>query len=242
MKLIPVLLVLGASFALPAHSAHAAPLPLLTFTSSGTITEGDDYQAAFFDTGGDLVGQTFTMTLTVDANTLPAVDIGADYSVHQNYTDTAVSWGEVTINGHTFSWRNDGSSSIVSRRNPANDWHGASIDAWGIADNGLHVYASTSVYSWYNRFLDSTDITQATTFDLDDFYMRGESYVSVYAPTGAPRGFVFVANQLDTAVWSVSPVPEPDAYAMMAAGLVLVAGLGRRRSMRRMQPSAVEAP
>nr|WP_314544204.1 PEP-CTERM sorting domain-containing protein [uncultured Massilia sp.] len=232
MKLIAVMFALAVSFIVSGAPARADPLPLLTFTSSGTITQGDDYQAAFFDTGGDLVGQKFTMTLTVDANTLPSINIGTDYSVHQNYTDTAVSWGEVTINGHTFSWRNDRSSSIVSRRNPADDWHGAAIDAWGIANNGLSVYASTNIYSWYNRFLNSTDITQPTAFDMDGFYMKGESYVSVYAPTGAPRGFVFIANQLDTAVWGVSPVPEPDAYAMMAAGLVLIVGLARRRSMR----------
>jgi hypothetical protein len=226
VKFIPHMLALAGSFAMLSCSAHADTLPIITITSTGTIAEGTD-AANYFHAGTSLIGQQFSMSLTIDPNTLPIVETGPERSMYQNYTDTAVSWGALTINGLSYSWRNDQSSSYVVKRNPADRGHEASIDAYGIANDGMSVYASTDIRSDYNRFLQSNDITQDVVFDMKGLYMLGETYVSVHPVSGDARGFVLRGTELASAAWTVSPVPEPGEYAMLAAGLVL-AGLARR--------------
>ncbi|WP_296945381.1 PEP-CTERM sorting domain-containing protein [uncultured Massilia sp.] len=224
MQHLPALLAVAGALAMPAGPAHSDTLPFVTFTSTGTITRGDDY-IDYFHNGGVLIGQQFTMSLTVDVSTLSLFPSNPDAVVYGNATDTAVSWGELTINGRTFSWANDQSSSYVIKRNPADAGHGASIDTWGIANDGISVYASTDIRSLYNRFLPDRDITQPVVFDMGAPYMEGETYVSV---NGGTQGFDFSATRLASAAWTVSAVPEPGSYAMLAAGLA-VAGLARRR-------------
>jgi hypothetical protein len=240
MKFIPQLLALAGSFALLASSAHADPLPIITITSAGKITEGSDY-INYFHAGSDLVGQQFSMSLTIDPNQLPVVENTPGYSLYKNYTDTAFSKGELTINGYTYSWVNDQSSVTAGMRMvyPGYTRHSAGIDAYGVANDGMSVYGSTNIWSDKNLFLKSTDITQNIVFDMTGYpgiYTHGETYVSVHPVDWATQGFVMRGTDIATAAWTVSPVPEPGEYAMLAAGLA-VAGLARRRAgrMRRLQ-------
>ena len=239
MKFIPQLLTLAGSLALMSSPAFADTLPIITITSSGKITEGNDY-INYFHAGSDLVGQQFSMSLTIDPNMLPVVTNTPDYSSYQNYTDSAFSKGTLTINGITYSWTNDQSNVFAGMRMvyPGYTRHSAGIDAYGIANDGNSVYASTNIWSDSNLFLKTTDITQNIVFPMGGpryLEVVGESYVSVHPENSSTQGFVFRGTEIATAQWSVSPVPEPGEYAMLAAGLA-VAGLARRRSARRRRP------
>lgn len=228
VKFIPRLLALAGSFALMSSPAFADTLPIITITSSGTITEGNDY-INYFHAGSDLVGQQFSMSLTIDTNLLPVVTNTPDYSSYQNYTDSAFSKGTLTINGVTYSWTNDQSNVTAGMRMDGR--HSAGIDAYGIANDGNSVYASTNIRSDKSLFLKSTDITQNVVFPMGGpryLEVVGETYVSVHPEHWETQGFVIIARDIGAATWAVSPVPEPGEYAMLAAGLAL-AGLARRR-------------
>jgi hypothetical protein len=53
--------------------------------------------------------------------------------------------------------------------------------------------------------------------------------VDVYSMTGLGSGFDFGRSQTP----AVTPVPEPETWAMLMAGLMIVARLGRRRATGR---------
>jgi hypothetical protein len=235
VKFIPQLLALAGSFAALSSPAYADTLPIITITSAGKITEGSDY-INYFHAGGDLVGQQFSTSLTIDPNMLPVVTNTADYSLYQNYTDSAFSKGTLTINGYTYSWTNDQSNVTAGMRMvyPGYTRHSAGIDTYGIANDGNSVYASTNIWSDHNLFLTSTDITQNIVFPMGGpryLEVVGETYVSVHPENWSTQGFVLRGTDIATAEWTVSPVPEPGEYAMLAAGLA-VAGLVRRRAVR----------
>ncbi|WP_162600585.1 PEP-CTERM sorting domain-containing protein [Massilia sp. WF1] len=67
--------------------------------------------------------------------------------------------------------------------------------------------------------------------------MLGETYVSVHPQDGGGNGFVLRGTELASVAWTVSPVPEPAEYAMLAGGLIF-AGFTRRRRRRGRAPAA----
>jgi hypothetical protein len=222
MKCFLKALVLASWFAL-LTGARADPLPLITFTSSGTITEGND-DDDYFHLAGAVVGQKFTMSITIDPNTLPTVERRPDYSYYANFVDTAASKGQLTINGITYSWVMDQGQGIVNLRRPMDSGHEASVDGWGSVGNGMYVYASTDVRSLYTQFLPTADIAQNTVFDMTSDPRRppsilGEAYIVSRPENRSTNGFVLRSTDLATAAWSVSPVPEPGQYAMLLVGV-----------------------
>jgi len=88
------------------------------------------------------------------------------------------------------------------------------------------------------------------SFDMTNFTYRGStdvglndwvtlrpvssigSYGSTFGPTGLPYGRPLPSNAVFYLVSSTNPVPEPETYAMLLAGLGLLGLVARRRKQK----------
>jgi hypothetical protein len=223
-----------ASIPAQADTAH-----LVTFSTSGKIAQGTDEFGLFgFN---QLAGQQFILSVTVDTSTLQTTAADSTRTVLDNKNFGAHATGEITINGHTFSWTLDNANASVAMMRPY-EWFGARPDLAGVTasgDNaaGYAIYAANSIASSKTPFMTSVDIARDVVFDPGLPGVESSAYFSISKPTGVshPGGPVYAStwfssqSPLSTAQWSAAPVPEPGQAGMLAVGLAACLAMARTR-------------
>lgn len=248
----------SAILAAPVH----AQLPLITMTMTGTTASGHDDLTLFrdrvgeywFDVGRHLNHLPFTMSFTIDPNTLDVIE-SSDSAIRlfkegKRVTglDTGAHYrGEVTIEGRTYAWNSQagqggvelirGVGATGEPEDRVRIW-GTGFDANGVWINMVHM----DVRSHGVRFLDGVALEQDISFPLEmegieastQFLVRASDYDLADYTTWFHSGQNPYTFLLTSVTWQVSPVPEPGQYAMLAGGLaaLLVARRWRRRPMR----------
>lgn len=88
-----------------------------------------------------------------------------------------------------------------------------------------HTFDMTNAASWNTAFVNAHGGTTGSAFDdLLGGVGTGKAYLNIHSTTfggGEIRGFLQLA-----------PVPEPETWAMMLAGLAAIGGIARRRARR----------
>jgi hypothetical protein len=229
-------LTLAAALAAPASAQTTA-----TLTTTGTLSGGYDGIGLFLAPDTSLAGMPFTLSLTLDLTRMSGSRVGGENWVDNGgYGHPMLATGELTIAGRSYSWLiDDGSASagLSSNRNSA-----------GMSTSGKNMLDSNNIWmgeyiqpdaSW-PRFVYGTDFAQTIAFDgytLAPSYSTGLYFETTmpYIPCNLCPGMsgpavfsTYLEAVNPRAVWTASPVPEPAAYGMLAAGLGVV-GLARRR-------------
>ncbi|MFL6676486.1 MAG: PEP-CTERM sorting domain-containing protein [Massilia sp.] len=235
----PLLRALAAASVCAILSAPAqADSPVITFTMAGAIDYGRDDMNLFLapDAGPFLGGLPFTLSLSVDSGTLATLS-SSPTETHLGSESASVK-GELTVNGKTFTWTTDAGSAGIGLNLGAGfpDRQEARIDTAASRADGLYVTASHEAY-FFDPVVTSTDIGQPIVFPQR---LSGMALTSSFQVQGtgsqAWLSTWFTANQMTSAVWTVSPVPEPRQYGMLAAGLGAIAFM-RRPALRRRRPA-----
>lgn len=208
----------------------------ITLSMNGTVEWGRDDLNLFFGNPGDVVflgGQAYTMSLTVDAADLDHTDAT---SRHASYAgDSVALTGALTMNGKTFTWTTEAAFASVrleleQEYGPAGERQGVIMRSTASRQPGTanrDILAWNQIYTFFWPLLASTDLNQEITFPD---YMRAAA-TSHFEATGmgaVPDLTTWFDGRVTSATWTVSAVPEPGQYAMLAAGLVSCALLRRR--------------
>ncbi len=198
-KITALLNSCAAVIALSVAVPPAANAAVFSFASSGTITSGYD-STGFFGAVGDLTGKTFSQVITLDPTAYNnIIDIGNGATEYYG-TLTGIATDTVTING-------------VAR---AFTWN-LSLPNYGesiLNSNYWQMYQYLKGYTTDGSYLESmvmltSDRVSSSYFCLANLQNNGSVFFSGYSIN--------------------APVPEPETYAMLLAGLGLLGFTARRR-------------
>lgn len=209
----------------------------ITLSMSGVVEQGRDDLNLFFGNPGEVVflgGEAYTMSLTVDAADLNLIHSTPKFA---DYSGAGVALtGELTMNGKTLTWTTQAASSAVRLElepeypSPG-DRQGVSMSTTASSQPGTgnrYIAARHEVYTFFWPLLASTDLNQEITFPE---FMRDAVASSHFEATGmgaVPNLTTWFDARATSATWTVSAVPEPEQYGMLAAGLLTLA-LARRK-------------
>lgn len=220
----------------------------ITFSMSGVVDYGRDDLNLFFGSPGEVVflgGEAYTMSLSFDA---------ADFSLtgstpgSASYAGAGVPLtGALTMNGKTLTWTAETAfSTVYLEREPElyspGDRQAMSLRSTASRQPGTgnrDITASHEVVTFFWPLLASTQLDQPITFPAQ---MRDAVPLSHFEATGmgaVPNLTTWFDGRATSATWTVSPVPEPGQYGLLAAGLLTLGLLHHRRSRAAPQASAL---
>lgn len=236
MKPIIKLLATASVYAILAAPVQA-DAQQITLSMSGVVDQGRDDLNLFFGSPGEVVflnGQSYTMSLTVDAADLDSVHSTprfADYS-----GSNAALTGALTMNGKTLTWTTQASSAAVYLELAPEFYSPGDRQALsmrttaarqpGTGDRTIVARHEAATFFW--PLLASTDLDQDISFPE---FMRNAVAASHFEATGmgaVPDLRTWFDGRATSATWTVSAVPEPGQYGLLAAGLLVLALAGRR--------------
>jgi hypothetical protein len=208
-----------------------------TFYDSGTIFQGTDTTSIFGNTSSNLSGRTYSELITLDPSLyeLQYQGGGPDYIHSSNGTLSGTATDTITINGvsKTFVWDlsvvNTGATEL---RNPITQ--GIPLTELvqqaeqGSATDGNTLYTSVLLRSNTNAFNLSLSFNQVWSY----IPKKGDESVGYfdYSSYGTNPSISFETRPNFYSInGTISPVPEPETYAMMLAGLALVGFTTLRR-------------
>ncbi|MRW82616.1 PEP-CTERM sorting domain-containing protein [Pseudoduganella sp. FT26W] len=222
----------AAAVVLSAVTAQAVAAGTWTVTATGTITAGTDYTGVFGTAGLSLAGLTYAQSITSSID--PALWGREEVTSYYNYvfsngpgfTDT------VTLNGHTVTFTatdTDNGRQFISNDASQGGAHGGadhvttSQSAWLAGGGTLEV--SNFVYSYDTAFVPTLNFGQTILQNT-----TGASFTTSASFTLTGTQHAEFLGKID--VISVNAVPEPEAYAMLLAGMGWVGFAARRKRMR----------
>lgn len=215
---------------------HVAQAEVVSIKLTGTISRGYDGLGIFGTPGADLTGQNFAQFISAnlagyeqnyrrDAATLEYV----------KQTDATLS-GSSQVGSHNFQWTVGNARGIFDMYNTLTSRHyfvdslvlqGDGFDA-RTAD-GANLMASNSVYSTTTPFLNSLDTTQRTAINPAGLVSRAFFVIQRDGMTT-----YFESSPLASTI-ALNPVPEPETWAMLVAGIGMLGFAARRKGRAREQ-------
>jgi hypothetical protein len=206
---------------------------------AGTIEYGRDDLNLFLAPGAApfIGGQPFSMSLTVDTGTLGVRQSTPAQTYLGNLSDSAAVNGELTINGKTFTWTTDaGSAGVTLNRDDeqAPGRQSVLMDMTARSADGLSVKAGQQFYSFFDPIIVSNDVPPAVVMRVRPGSTSATSSfeASGQGPNQQNLTTWFTASAISSAAWTVSPVPEPSQYGMLAAGIGALVFMRRRAGGR----------
>jgi hypothetical protein len=229
----PIVKALAAAGLCVVLSAPAqADSPVVTYTMSGVIDIGRDDLNLFLEPSDYFFihGLPFTLSLTVDTSAFRVSrETPTETSLSAN-TDRSTMKGEVTVDGKTFTWSSDAGSAGLWLERPAG-WAAdqqRTVSMWLSGQDGIyHVRASNEIISFFDPVIGGTDFSQPYIFPPS---LSGLPTGSTFEVKRNGNTTWFDARFVGGVAWTVSPVPEPHQYGMLAAGLAALAFVRRRDS------------
>ncbi|WP_229261902.1 FxDxF family PEP-CTERM protein [Duganella guangzhouensis] len=201
-----------------------------TVSATGVITEGVDIYGYFGVAGQDLTG--FTFTQTISATVIPSSEtttLTTPYST-TIYGDGQAWRDEITINGVSHVWEgvrhlaNQTISDAVSVSGPSylTDAISTSVAAW-INGGWSSLTSNIAVQSSTVGFVPSLDFNQQLSMSTSSgLWATSQTYIDNIL------WFNGSVDQFSVNI-PIAPVPEPETYAMLLAGLGLVGFAARRK-------------
>ena len=166
---------------------------------------------------GNITNQVAVFKDATDATGNPSVADPGDY--------TTINFNK--IGGMITTWYTDADSGDTVQLDSTNDW----MDAFGFYfswNNGSNIYYSEDDLNADPSFLaflgkgNNVDIAGQTGNDANHWYAAMEGW-------GGNVDFNDIVVQLE----SVQPVPEPGTVLLLGIGLIGLAGLGRKKLMKK---------
>lgn len=216
--------------------ANPAAAQVLSFTTSGVIEDGGD-SVGLFGTQQSLAGQAYTMTLTMDAQYLNAASWSVNHAYLENWDGTATIEGELTVGGQVYTWESALADAQAGMSIPhggfGNDAYVVTMSTWSGALADTRIYATSLLTSKTQAFVSDVELLGDADFSASLPGITSQSYfqaTQLDPVSGATSLTWFRAAPVASAVWEVSPVPEPLHAGMLAAGLGVLAFARRRRA------------
>jgi hypothetical protein len=207
---------------------------------SGVVDMGRDDLNLFYGNPGDIVflgGETYTMSLTLDTADLYSAYYSPRFA---EYSGVLVDLrGTLTMNGKTLAWTTETSSAAVylelapELSSPGTRQALSMLTAAGpqpgTGERAISARHDAVTFDW--PLLASTAMNQEISFPE---FMRSAVATSRFeasAPGTVQNLTTWFEGRATSATWTVSAVPEPGQYGMLAAGLLALA-LVRRGAKR----------
>lgn len=228
--------ILAGMLALPAM-AHAT---VIEFSVSGVVAKGVDEMRLFSNYGESIVGKPYTMKFWLDTATLTDYGSGSMHGAGTSNSGAPVHFsGQVTMGNRSYQWTLDPDSSAGMYLGPQNN---AMMEGYGKYDQYRYqVWSMIGVFPGASAipYFDSLEFEQRIEFkDFVDPSGYSSEFQLTYTAPRYPDDFghyIYRTNFVGTgtnALWQVRPVPEPAQVGMLLAGMVLVAGVARRKRRR----------
>jgi hypothetical protein len=233
----PMKIKLFAAAAAVALSAFAGQVQAAgetwTVTTTGHIASGRDWSGVF-GTTVDLAGMSYTQSITasIDPEQWSSGGSGS-YNLKvegsgPSFTDT------VTINGNTVTFTTIGTfqgRQFVSNGFSQGGPSGIAADGIlsyqiGMTADGNQVYAENNVYNYYGAFVPALLLGQTLSQDTTGPLFGTDIHFGV---SGNQQAFFDGSGDSIVVTTTALPVPEPETYAMLLAGLGLVGFATRRK-------------
>lgn len=209
--------------------AHAE---VVSIKLTGTISRGYDGLGIFGTPGADLTGQNFAQFISTNLSDGYERNFQPDAATlgYIKQTDAILN-GSSQVGTHSFQWTVTDARGIFDMINTLSSRH-YFVDYLNIQGDGANAFtadgykltANNFVQSTSQPFLNSLDTSQSAAFNP-----QGLSTRSLFILQRDGNTTYFESTPLASSI-ALNPIPEPETWAMLVAGIGMLGIAARRRS------------